>query len=71
MLMKITKDMNIAEVLKGFPSSKKVFEKHIPECLKCGGASAESIQRGATMHGIDPDMLVRELNRAAKPHMKK
>lgn len=70
-LMKITKDMKIAEVLKNFPSSKKVFEKHIPECLKCGGSPAESIQRGATMHGIDPDMLVKELNRAAKPRKKK
>ena len=69
--MKITKDMKIAEALKEFPSSRKVFKKHIPECLTCGGAQAESIQRGATMHGIDPDMLIEELNRTAKPSKKK
>lgn len=69
--MNITKDMKIADVLKKYPSSRKVFAKHIPACVKCGGASAESIQRGAEMHGIDPDMFVEELNRAAKPHKKK
>ncbi len=69
--MKITKDMKIAEVLKKFPSSKKVFEKRIPECPRCGGAGAESIERGAKLHGIDPDKLVEELNSAAKPRKKK
>lgn len=69
--MNITKDMKIAEVLKKFPSSKKVFEKHIPECPRCGGAQSESVERGARMHGIDPDMLVEKLNRAARPRKKK
>jgi hybrid cluster-associated redox disulfide protein len=69
--MKITLDMKIADVLKNYPSSKKVFEKHLPACIKCGGASAESIQRGARMHGVDPDMLIEELSRTAKPRRKK
>jgi len=69
--MSITKDMKIADVLKKYPSSKAVFDKYIPECPKCGGAEAESIQRGATMHGIDSDTLVEELNRAARPRKKK
>ena len=69
--MKITKDMKIADVLKNYPSSRKVFEKHLPECPKCGGAAAESIERGAKMHGIDPKMLVAELNNAEKPRKKK
>jgi hybrid cluster-associated redox disulfide protein len=69
--MKITKDMKIAEVLKKYPSSRKVFQQRIPECIKCGGASAESIQRGAKMHGIDPDEFVKELNRALTSRKKK
>jgi hybrid cluster-associated redox disulfide protein len=69
--MKITGDMKIADVLKGYPTSKKVFEKYMPSCIKCGGATAETIRRGATMHGVDPDMLVKELNRVAKPRKKK
>lgn len=70
LIMKITKDMKIAEVLKKHPASKAVFLKYIPACIKCGGASAESIERGARMHGIDPDVLVSELNRTPKPREK-
>lgn len=69
--MKITLDMKIADVLKNYPSSRKVFEKHLPACIKCGGAASESILRGARMHGVDPAMLIETLNRAAKPRRKK
>jgi len=68
--MKITKDMKIADVLKRYPSSKKVLARRLPSCATCGGASAESLERGAKMHGIDPDVLVEELNHAAKPGKK-
>ncbi|UCD57415.1 MAG: DUF1858 domain-containing protein [Candidatus Hydrogenedentota bacterium] len=69
--MQITKDMKIADVLEKYPSSRKLLAKHIPSCIKCGGASAESIERGAEMHGVDPKVLVEELNRAAKPRKKR
>ncbi len=68
--MKITKDMKIADVMKRFPSSQKIFTKHLPACAKCGGSSADTIERGARMHGIDPDALVAELNSAARPRTK-
>ena len=71
LIMTVTRDMKIADVLKKYPSTKKVLQKHIPACIKCGGASAESIERGARMHGIEPETLVKELNRAAKPRRKK
>lgn len=69
--MEITKEMKIADVLKNYPSSKAVFARYIPACVKCGGASAETVERGARMHGIDPDLLVQDLNRAANPRKKK
>ena len=69
--MKITKDMKIADVLKQYPSIRKVLAKRIPSCVTCGGASVEEIRRGAEMHGIDPDALVEQLNRAAKPRKKR
>jgi len=69
--MQITSDMKIADVLKGYPTSKTVFEQYMPACIKCGGATAETIRRGAAMHGVDPEMLVKELNRVAKPRKKK
>ena len=69
--MKITENMIIGEVLKKHPSSKKVFEKYLPQCPKCGGKGAESNRRGAQLHGIDPDELIKELNRTAGPRKKK
>lgn len=68
--MKVTKDMKIADVLKKHAAGKQVFSKYLPACIKCGGASAESIERGARMHGVDPELILRELNRAAKPRGK-
>jgi hybrid cluster-associated redox disulfide protein len=69
--MTITKDMKIADVLKAHPACRKVFQKYIPACATCGGASAETIERGARMHGIDLDAFLKDLNRAAQPRKKK
>ena len=69
--MKITDDMIIGDVLKKYPSSKKVFERYLPQCPKCGGNGAESIRRGAKLHGVDADEFVKKLNLAAKPRKKK
>lgn len=63
--------MKIADVLKKYPSSRKVFKKYIPACPTCGGATAESIERGARMHSVDLDEFLDELNQAAKPRKKK
>ncbi|GAB4345736.1 MAG: DUF1858 domain-containing protein [Candidatus Abyssubacteria bacterium] len=69
--MKITKDMKIAEVMRNYPPSRPVLRKYILACTKCGGSSTESIERGAKMHGVDPDALVEELNRVINPRKKK
>ncbi|MBI5118017.1 DUF1858 domain-containing protein [Candidatus Poribacteria bacterium] len=68
--MKISKDMKIADVLKKFPSTREVFETRLPACIRCGGSSTDTIERGARMHGIDSDALIEELNRAVKPSKK-
>jgi hybrid cluster-associated redox disulfide protein len=68
--MKITKDMKIADVLKKHAAGKQVFAKYLPACIKCGGASADTIERGAKMHGVDPDAIVNELNRNRKSRRK-
>ncbi len=62
--MKITGKMLIEEVLKRHPETSRVFQKRGMGCLTCMGAAAESIQNGSRMHGIDPDQLLQELNRA-------
>ena len=49
--MKITKEMEINECLKVYPQTKRIFTKYNMGCLGCMGATAESIEIGALMHG--------------------
>jgi hydroxylamine reductase len=60
--MKVTKETIIGEVLRANPEAIKVLMKYNLGCVACMGATSESIEQGAAMHGIDPEPLVRELN---------
>jgi hybrid cluster-associated redox disulfide protein len=57
------KDMSILEALEANPKSRRVFEQHGMACSLCIGANLETIEAGAIMHDIDPDLIVEELNR--------
>jgi hybrid cluster-associated redox disulfide protein len=60
----ITKNMSIGEVLENHPSTEKVFLKFFGQgCFTCPGAKMEDIAFGATMHGMDADEVVAELNK--------
>lgn len=56
------KEMSILEALQVHPKARDVFKKHGMACLSCMGAMQESIEAGAEMHGIDVEVLIRELN---------
>ena len=60
--MQITKDTIIDEVLKAYPDAIRVFMKYNLGCIACMGATMESIEMGARMHGVDPEPIVKELN---------
>ena len=60
----ITKDMPIGDVVKGHPQTIEVFSKHGLHCIGCAVAAFESIGEGATVHGIDIDALITDLNAA-------
>ncbi len=60
--MKVTKETVIGEVLKAHPEAIRVLMKYNMGCVACMGATAESIEQGAVMHGIDPEPVVKELN---------
>jgi hybrid cluster-associated redox disulfide protein len=60
--MRITKDMTIEEVVQQFPETVQVFSRHGVGCLGCSAAQYDNIERGAAVHGLDTDQLVRELN---------
>lgn len=61
----ITKKMSITEIIEKSPESIAVFMKHGFHCLGCVAAQFETLEDGAAAHGIDADMLVKEINKAA------
>ncbi len=60
--MRVTKDTIIEDVLKAHPRAIEILMKHNLGCIACMGATQESIEMGARMHGIDPEPIVKELN---------
>ena len=64
--MKITKDMNIVEVVQRYPDTAMVFMYAGMGCFGCHAAQFESIEEGAMVHGIDTDKLVEALNEIAE-----
>jgi hybrid cluster-associated redox disulfide protein len=63
---KITKDMNIKDVISKHPEVVPVFAKHNMGCIGCIAASFEKISDIAQVHGINVDLFVDELNKAMK-----
>ena len=64
---RIDKEMSIGEVLKKYPQSRKVFQKHFGEdCFNCPGSRLETIQFGALMHNKDVNALLKDLNSKLK-----
>ena len=54
------------EALQADPRAREVFAAHGMGCVGCMGVSIESIEDGAKMHGIDPEVVVAELNRLSE-----
>ena len=59
----ITKNMNIKDVITKFPETLDVFKKYGFHCIGCIAASFESIWDAAKVHGVDIDVLIKELNK--------
>jgi hybrid cluster-associated redox disulfide protein len=58
----ISKDETVADVLDRHPKTAEVFMKHGMGCLGCAVASGETIEEAASAHGIEIDVLLKELN---------
>lgn len=59
----ITKEQVIGDILEKKPEARTVIEKYFGMgCFTCPGMKMESIAFGATMHGVDPEVMVREIN---------
>jgi hybrid cluster-associated redox disulfide protein len=65
--MAYSRDMSIFEALERDPQARVVFESHGMACCLCIGAQSETIEAGAILHQVDPDVVVAELNQLSGP----
>ncbi|MDR4508148.1 MAG: DUF1858 domain-containing protein [Candidatus Brocadiaceae bacterium] len=60
---KITKKTSIGDVIKRYPEAEPVIKKYFGAgCFTCPGSKTEDIAFGATMHNVDPEVIIQELN---------
>jgi len=67
MKQKITKEINLMELLEKYPQTAEILMAKGFHCLGCTLASFETLAQGAEAHGMDDkaiDSLVEELNKA-------
>lgn len=65
------KDVLVGDLIKIYPETRKVFEKHYGEnCFTCPGQQYESIEQTANMHNISVDMILGEINAAIDDGLK-
>jgi hybrid cluster-associated redox disulfide protein len=58
----ITAEMAIGDVISKYPDTIQVFFRHGLGCVGCAVARFENIRQGAMAHGIDVDLLMKDLN---------
>jgi len=58
----ITKDMTISEILRRHPETLPIFERYGLDCFDCQIADYEELEHGASVHKVDIDLLLTELN---------
>ena len=63
---KITKDMLIGDIVEKFPHSADVMRKNGMHCVGCCISAHETIEQGAMGHGIDTNVLVRDINNSIR-----
>ncbi len=61
-MAKVTKDMIIADVIMINPGVIPVLMDMGMHCIGCPISQAESLEEGAIVHGIDPDVLINKIN---------
>ncbi len=61
--MAFTKDMTVAQVLRANPKTASVFMAYGMHCLSCPGATGETIEQAAMVHGFDANKILEDLNK--------
>ena len=59
---KVTKKMNIMDIVQAYPQSIEIFQKYGLGCIGCAAARFENLEAGARVHGFDPEAMVADIN---------
>ena len=59
---KLTKEIVLIHILQNHPEALEVFAKYGLGCIGCAAARFENLEAGAKVHGVDPDVMVDEIN---------
>ena len=62
----ITKEMPIGKIVMEHPETFEVFMKHGLHCIGCAAAHFENLEQGCGAHGIDVEIIVKDLNAAVE-----
>ncbi len=62
---KITREMTISRVMELCSRAPEILASHGMGCAVCLISSAETIEEGASMHGLDIEAILDELNACA------
>ena len=57
----LTQEMTIGEILRTNPDVAPVLMEAGMHCLGCPSAQGESLEEAAEVHGIDIDVLMKEI----------
>ena len=61
--MKIEKTTKIGELLEKAPEKAEILLEAGMHCLGCPASQAETLEEACSIHGIDVEELVKELNK--------
>ncbi|MBD3164172.1 DUF1858 domain-containing protein [Candidatus Woesearchaeota archaeon] len=64
---KITKDMNLKEIVQKNPKAAEIMMEYGLHCLGCMASQFESLEQGCAAHGISEDKIdemVKKINKA-------
>jgi hydroxylamine reductase len=62
-MKKITKDMSFADILNKYPKAGEILMGEGLHCIGCPMAMMETLEEGCKAHGLDPDKIVKKLNK--------
>ena len=60
--VKITKDMQIGDLLQVSPEVAPILMEVGMHCLGCPASQMETLEEAAMVHGLDPDLLTEKIN---------